>query len=730
MIYFPCNIFVRLAFIGGFMLSVPLEAHPETTSTQTPPPGFSGMMPGDPIKNNDSEYQTYHNLFNSSENTQAQRAIDDQLKKNPLASPTLGAKSGNQYSWYYRENLNIAPLVTLPETGYTLLLPNLQIQDSGWYKAHLILGNMFQVFDYFQLEVLNAPIITQEPTDQHLVAGETLNLSVSADGGTPPLFYQWYKDEGSGFQQIGIGDTLQIQNTDAGNQGTYKCIVVDSALPTALTRDSAAVNVTVLEISDSPPTELTIETGNNHILAYILSGGDVSTPGYAPSYNHLWEYMPLSSGTYTVLPSGFDNTFAISNASESTPLPDGHQGYYRYTVSDNSRSLSRTVAVYVNSNPILIPTQPTSAGAYVGTDHTFSVDANRQYTPTEALQFTWRYQVSLADLPTPITPGSDIQIVSTNTHSELVLNNLLISQSGYYTCQISTFDPSPIMLSTIPAHLDVGQPLSLTLQPTGGIFHTGDVHPRLTAQSSGGVGEVSYQWWHQSGAGTVTVGGNTPTLDLTPLAQEHTGFWYCVVQDEGIGTAPSITPTVLTSDTVELTVAPAMTINTPVTPALQKLPNGSSITLLLNTTNLGGQAPHTFQWFRSTGNTLIVGENSPSLSLTQLNQSDTDLYYCRIEDSIGGANGAVMSAPADVRVAAPLQITYQPSTVEGEDGQYLMIEVVAEGGLASLESNSPYTYAWEKMDGQAKGLLPVNTAYLEFNPLTVNDVGTYICTVS
>jgi len=70
------------------------------------------------------------------------------------------------------------------------------------------------------------PTITTQPLAQTLIVGDTLNLSVVADG-TPPFTYQWAKD----LTDIpgAIGDTFTIPSVVLGDSGEYDCLVTNNA---------------------------------------------------------------------------------------------------------------------------------------------------------------------------------------------------------------------------------------------------------------------------------------------------------------------------------------------------------------------------------------------------------------------------------------------------------------------------------------------------------------------
>ena len=75
------------------------------------------------------------------------------------------------------------------------------------------------------LTVTAAPSITRQPAAQAVCPGGTATFSVTASG-QAPLTYQWKKD---GANVSGAtAATLQITGVDAGDVGSYTCVVTDA----------------------------------------------------------------------------------------------------------------------------------------------------------------------------------------------------------------------------------------------------------------------------------------------------------------------------------------------------------------------------------------------------------------------------------------------------------------------------------------------------------------------
>jgi len=71
--------------------------------------------------------------------------------------------------------------------------------------------------------------ISQQPDNQTKQEGNSVTLSVTAEGGTPPYYYQWYKGE----EKIpnAVEKTFTIQNLSEKDEDFYHVVVRDSFIP-------------------------------------------------------------------------------------------------------------------------------------------------------------------------------------------------------------------------------------------------------------------------------------------------------------------------------------------------------------------------------------------------------------------------------------------------------------------------------------------------------------------
>ena len=142
------------------------------------------------------------------------------------------------------------------------------------------------------------PAITQQPQDQTVTAGQTVNFSVAATG-TAPLAYYWRK--GATVIQTGSSSSFAIANAQAANAGTYSVIVSNSAGMVLSANAILSVNTAV-----TPPT-ITLQPQSQTITAGQTASFAVTANGTAP-LTYYWRKGAV------VVQAGSRATYAIASA--------------------------------------------------------------------------------------------------------------------------------------------------------------------------------------------------------------------------------------------------------------------------------------------------------------------------------------------------------------------------------------------------------------------------------
>jgi len=141
-------------------------------------------------------------------------------------------------------------------TGPVIQIADASTSDEGAYTVEVSNGLGSATSAAADLYINQPPNITAQPQSQTVFVGESASFSVTATG-TPPLSYVW-RLNGAVLPGQG-GDSLQLDNVDAGDGGTYTVTVINSV--------GNAV---------SDPATLTVEVPPT--LTIVASDADASEP--------------------------------------------------------------------------------------------------------------------------------------------------------------------------------------------------------------------------------------------------------------------------------------------------------------------------------------------------------------------------------------------------------------------------------------------------------------------
>lgn len=324
--------------------------------------------------------------------------------------------------------------------------------------------------------------------------------------------------------------------------------------------------------------------------------------------------------------------------------------------------------------------------------------------------------------PAPATGTATYKWYSNDNGNNLVANSVLVNTSTtdgsylppstlgtkYYFCEItfSSAGSCPSIKSET-VEITVKEGVKITTQPTASqkLCIGGSLSKPLSVEASGGVGNLSYQWYFNTT--NATTGGTkvgTNSKDYTPTVFTTTGTFYYYVEIAATGNGCS--PIVSTIAEVVVVNDPTITVQ-PL--ATQKQCIGSTATTL-TVTAIDGAGTFNYQWYQTTSNTNtggnLVGTNAPNFVPTT-NAIGTFYYYCIVSQT--GLGCGVKSEVAKVEVLnAPTFITQpQPQSVcKGSPLNALSVAFTNGTGTA--------TYQWFDSKGKIDGAIaatytPTNT---------------------
>ncbi|MBT3913344.1 MAG: hypothetical protein HOF22_09135 [Verrucomicrobia bacterium] len=306
---------------------------------------------------------------------------------------------------------------------------------------------------------------------------------------------------------------------------------------------------------------------------------------------------------------------------------------------------------------------------------TMEVSASNPLADTE-LTYQWR---------------RDENIIDGATASKLSFTNLLYSDAGDYTVEVSNFAGTTTS-DVIPVR--VVQPVSIETQPADTVGVVGG--SIALAVSAVGSDPITYQWMHD---GEAVSGATSASLSLVNINAGIAGNYQVVVTNP--------TGSVL-SDVAALAVgaSPAITSQTGSTFAIA----GSE--LELSVTAFSGLTL-SYQWKRD--GVSIAGAVSNILTMSSINSTDSGDYTVEVSNTVG----TTVSDVIQISVNSPPVIVTSPSDKGLWQSARLLLSVSAIGESLG--------YQWFK-DGEAiAGAVESNYSLLTANS---SDSGSYHVTVS
>jgi hypothetical protein len=635
------------------------------------------------------------------------------------------------YQWYFGDSL-------LPgETESTLTLGGLTQQVAGDY--HCVISDAYTATvpsNPAQLEVLPALTFTEQPQPAARYVGDSVNFSVSAGGGVPPLTFTWYRDE----TPVGNDTSLQFATLSLSNAGSYYCIVED-ANGISLTSEAAELRMAeVLQISQQPE-------GANLAEGAVVALTVAATGGFAPL-----DFQWYKGGE--LLPGANTATLSFNPAAQS------NSGDYRCEISDDEGTTRTSDIASLAVFPRISATLPGNADLYVGDAFTLGAEVTGGVPPLgfawwrggevagnglavefpavslgEAGEYTLKVTdgngaesnlgsvtLNIADRITITGQSADTEVVAGEQASfsitatggypplnfqwykgEDKLNGAITSvfnlpaanndDGGIYTCLVKdargdTATTAPIKLTVIPNLIPVTQPTSITAYVGTAVS--------LTYEVGGGKAPINYAWYRGD-----ILESEGSTIEFPSVTLAHAGDYRCVA------TAPSGES--LTSEVATIEVGKRLGVLTQPVGGDRYVGESTTFTVVPD----GGVGTIQYAWKRGA---VPVGGDSATLAIPATALADAGTYTCTITDDL---SSVTTDGAAVLIVAKPLQATAQLKTVTLRETQSLQANVIASLGFF------PYTYQWFR-----NGSLVSTDATLSLSDLAVADSGTYTCMVS
>lgn len=348
----------------------------------------------------------------------------------------------------------------------------------------------------------NPPVISTQPANQKITAGQSATFSVTATGSTP-FKYQWKKNGTSITGATSASYTTPATVTaDSGSQ--FVVIVTNSVGSATSNAATLTVNAPVAPSITTQPAGVTVTAGQTAKFSVLASG--TSPLSYQWNKNGA-AISGATSASYT--------TPATTVADSGAPFT---------VVVSNSGGTATSNAAILTVNPLMAPsiaTQPASTSVTTGQTATFSVIA----TGSAPLAYQWKKNgksisgATLANYTTPATTKSD-----NGSQFTVAVSN----SGGTATSTAATLTVNPPVAPSIAV-----QPVNQTV--TMGQAATFTV-------SAAGSTPLSYQWMKFG----VAIPGATSAFYTTPatVASDY-GSQFSVTVSNSVGSVISYAATLI-----------------------------------------------------------------------------------------------------------------------------------------------------------------------------------------
>jgi glucose/arabinose dehydrogenase len=417
-----------------------------------------------------------------------------------------------------------------------------------------------------------APVITTQPTNQTVTAGQNVSFTVAASG-TPTPTYQWQVSIGGGpFTNLtntapysGVTTTtLTITGATAGLSGNqYRAVATNSE--GSATSNAAVLTVNTVPAITTQPANQTVNAGQTATFTVAASG----TP--TPTYQ--WQ-VSIGGGPFTNLTNTAPYSGVTTTTLTITGVTGGLSGNQYRAVATNSvgSATSNAATLTVNVAPTFT-SQPTNQTVVAGQNGSFTATVTG--TPTPTLQ--WQVSTNGGGTFTNLANGAPYSGVTT---SVLTLTGVPAGLNSNQYRLVAT--NSAGTATSAAATLTVNVAPTITTQPTNQTVNSGQT-AAFTAVAAG-VPAPTYQWQLSTSGGPFTnltntapySGVTTSTLTITGATVGLSGSQYRVIVTNSVGMVSSNAATLTvnasapggslsfngSSQRARFTALPAMTVFT------------------------------------------------------------------------------------------------------------------------------------------------------------------------
>ena len=421
------------------------------------------------------------------------------------------------------------------------------------------------VSDTVSVTVKTDPNILSQPLGDTICNGTTASLSVSANGGTPVLYYQWQISTiGSPYTWTNIGPNTPSSNsltTAALTSNTWYRVEITSPGSNCNTIYSDSAKITVNNLNPGTIAQPdTVCSGGTP--AALISFVDATPAEIGAVITYKWQSRTASTAFADIAPPATASTYAPGALTEDT-------WYRRIAYSTIGISVcqaySNTVKIVVNNlNPGVIAATQTICSTV---DDVAAFTVATPATTDGSLSYQWQISsdsINFTDIASATSATYDEEALTADKWYQRITKSTLGTHVCYNTSNI---------IAVYVNNLDPGS-------ISGGDTLCRDGDPELisSAVAYSGDGDLSYQWYYSdNGSGTppsgwtlINTSGTSSTYD--PPSGLVNDRWYSRLTTSTLNgkscTAATNLIRVTVNNVTSGSVQTAQTICDGITPAL------------------------------------------------------------------------------------------------------------------------------------------------------------------
>ncbi len=463
--------------------------------------------------------------------------------------------------------------------------------------------------------------ILKDPINKTVCPGDNASFSVRAEG--EGLSYQWEKN---GTSLTGENSSvLIINNVEAGDQGSYRCVVNSKCGPEFISNPADLTILPKTQITDQP-ADIEECMGKDLVLDLLAKGTGI---GYQ------WKRNGMDLSDTGRISGSNSKNLNISG------LHPGDAGVYTCEVTgtcgvDISDPVNLSVMDEVN-----ITIHPEDKSVCPGDNTSFSVNA----TGT-GLSYQWQHNnMDIAGANDPV----------------LNLSGIDNTQTGNYRCVVTGNCDT---ISSKAAYLEIYQDVFINHQPGNENACAGNsAHFSISATGS----NINYQWKHNGtnlmDGGDIN-GANTSVLTISNLSSSDAGGYTCTVSGS-CGSINSSTAILVVDEMIDIIQQPL---------DKQACPGEN---VILNTEASGTNL--VYQWFQN--GSAISGEDTEDIIINSVSSANEGDYYNIITNSCGSIGTDI----AHLTLNAPIGMNTHPSDITICEGENTSFNVAVDGSGLSYQ---------------------------------------------